>query len=142
MTGLYIIFTQDKYRGADNLAQDTVTLMINGESFTSAHINEEESNNEADVAWLQLNYIPENMQTEKIAKIIAAFAKWVRFDWRTVDKQSKLDLPTLVRLLGFKEYKYLPWEHPGKHEKFIALRDATKITVEHLDHNFTSIDIL
>ena len=139
LTEAFIVFTKDKYNGADNFSQDTVTLIINGKSFAYAHINKLEEDKSADVAHLQLAFIDESNMTENIASIISDFAKWLRFEWVTVDKQVPQH-PTLVRLIGFRTYKNRPY--PYELEMFIALRDATKITTEHLACDFTSVEVM
>jgi len=112
-------------------------LIINGEIcaaiFPMPHLSDESG----DVAFLQLLHIPKDKQTENIAKIIAEFAKWGRFDWTFSEK--KTDLPTLVRLIGYKTYKDRPV--PYETERFIALHNAMDIRAEHLAYEFTSIKI-
>jgi len=138
----YIILTSDRYRGVDIPPQDTATLMVDCVKYASVHIDISESKEEGgDIAYLFLHSDATEQEAQKseiTAKIIAVFAKWVRFKWATYDKIS--ELPTLVRLLGTKVNTDVPIEHPRRFENFIALRDATKIGVEHLAQNFTWIE--
>jgi len=136
----FLIFSQDRYGGADSLVQDTVTLMINGKALAYAHINKHEEDKSADVAHLQLGYIDEHNKTEQVASIISDFAKWLRFEWNTADKQAPQFPTILVRLIGYKTHKNRP--HPYQLEQFVALQDATKITLEHLARDFTSIEVI
>ena len=131
---VFLVFTTDKYNGSDSLAQDTVTLIIDGYSYAYAHIEKAESDAGADVAYLQLGFIQAAKQNVQMAKIISDFAKWIRYDWKTMDKQSVL--PTLVRLIGFYTHK-----DSYQLEQFIALWDATRITAEHLSFDFTSKEV-
>jgi hypothetical protein len=98
-----------------------------------AHIEESGGDSGADVAHMHLGYIREEDQTEYIAKIISDFAKWVRFDWRTLDKKS--EFPTLVRLMGCITDRNKHWKN--QHSWFVALPNAVDIKVEHLKWDFT-----
>jgi|GEM_PF-4195889 len=130
----FIVFTTDKYDGVHRCSSHTATLILNGNSFASIHISQDESDEGGDIAYLQLGYIGAEHQTKEIADIIAEFARWARFDWANPDKKS--ELPTLVRLLGFIDHKDMAF--PYNLEKFIALNDATKINADHLLNDFTS----
>jgi len=128
------------YHGANRPHSHTATLFADGIEYASVHVDCDESDAGVDVAWLQLHYIDVEKRNEKTARIISDFAKWARFQWENMDKKSVL--PTLVRLLGIKSKKTnRPFPYDYEHEKFIALRDATKIKAEHLDFNFTSQDV-
>ena len=132
----FLVTYTAKAHGVEKPASDYVDLIINGKSYASVHITQDNDDPSGDVAYLHLCYIPkENINA--YAEIIAKFAKWARFSWFTADK--KTDLPTLVRLLGFRCYKNRPFPH--NLEKFIALRDATKIKADHLKPDFTQQDI-
>jgi len=124
----------DKYNGVNYQAQDTVSLMINGTMYASAHINMLEEDKSADVAHMHI-FIPSKCETVENAKIIADFAKWVRFEWTTADKGAR-ELPILVRLMGAKTNKNRPL--PFQIEWFVALHNACDITVEHLAYGFTN----
>ena len=128
---IFIVFTVEKYHGMHRAGSQTATLIIGGRWAAAAHVDSDDSDEGGDVAHLHLGCVDED---ERTAKIIADFAKWVRFDWVNPDK--KTDLPTLVRLMGFEEDKSKPFFERIK--RFVALRDATKITVEHLACEFTS----
>ena len=128
---IFIVFTVDKYHGVHRAGSHTATLIIGDRWAAAAHVDEDDSDEGGDIAYLQLGCVE---QDEKTAKVIADFAKWVRFEWINPDK--KTDLPTLVRLIGHEEDINRPAYERFK--KFIALRDATKITAEHLAEEFTS----
>jgi hypothetical protein len=134
---VFIVVTTEKCDGADTSVIDIATLIINGENYATVRIVKKESDAGGDVAYLQLSYIPAHMQTDETAEIIADFAEWARFDWETSDKQS--ELPTLVRLIGFKQDKRKPF--PYDLEMFIALDNALVIKAEHLAWEFTSREI-
>jgi hypothetical protein len=130
----HLIFTMDRYNGAGSFAQDTVSLMVDGTMYASAHINKLEMDKSADVAHMHI-YIPTGKETNEIAKIIADFARWVRFQWVTMDKKVD-NLPAIVRLMGCITHKNTPFPH--RLEWFVALRNACDITVEHLAYEFTN----
>ena len=134
---VYLAFTVEKYNGWDNPSSHTVALIVNGKAYAFAHIEETESDSSGDVAYMQLCYIPKELQLEKTVEVIRDFAKYIRFDWQNPDKQS--DLPTLVRLLGIEIDKSK--QFPYQHTKYVALPDATQIQVEHLTHEFTSREV-
>jgi len=139
----FLVFTEDKYRGVEENSQDTVNLMVDGIQFATAHIAIDESDKGGDIVYLWLNHSAkwccEKDKSETIAFIIRKFAEWLRFNWRSFDKQS--ELPPMVRLSGIKVHKDRPIEHLNRFENFVALRDATKIDVKHLAHDFTRIEL-
>ena len=139
----YIVFTKDRYRGLDKSSQDTATLMVDGVKYAAIHINLDESQQEGgDIAYMFLSssatWQKESEKSLITAKILAAFASWARFQWETFDKIN--ELPTLVRLSGTTVYNDMPISHPSYFGHFVALQNATKIGVEHLELRVTWVN--
>ena len=134
---MHILLYTAPYHGENRPHSHAAKLFVDGLEYASVHVDGDLSDVGGDVAWLQLHYIHKEKQNDKTARIIAEFAKWARFQWVNVDKQS--ELPTLVRLMGIRTHKEKPF--PYQFEKYIALPDATKISAEHLDLSFTTPDV-
>ncbi|MCL2841453.1 MAG: hypothetical protein FWE05_11875 [Defluviitaleaceae bacterium] len=130
---VHLVFTVDRYNGMNNSPQDTVNLMIDGQMYAAAHINLLEEDKSADVAHLHI-YVSPNEATLVNAQIIADFAKWLRYDWKTSNK-CVVDFPTIVRLMGCITHTNRPLLQ--QLEWFVALPNACDITVEHLAYGFT-----
>ena len=122
--------------GVDKTHKDAVTLFIDGHEIARAYIENTEFGDSTDVAYMHLCGSMWIKEDDETAKIIADFAKWIRFDWATADKQG--ELPTLVRLTGTTHDKSKDGQWPvSPFTNWIALMDATKIKVEHLAPDFT-----